>query len=344
MVTAILDIWGISNRSFVVSAANVENAAAYIHEGKRYILYNEAFMRKFSGVSEEEYWWKVGILAHEIGHHVQGHPLLEKGSRPEDEIEADEFAGFAVKGLRATLEQAQIAILKEAPVYETPTHPKRADRLRAVKDGYRKAGGIINPQPLSKELPQPTIEYNYASRKMLDGQRWTTENLNIEVAESWCYENDRDNCDQYGRLYTWEAAKEACKKLGKDWRLPSAGEWRELAGNYGGYRWFYYKNREKMKREKWDDILQPWVSNQALLIGGSSGFNAPLAGSTSNGRSFRNRGNDAQFWTSSYVTDKNGNQLPAYALLSAGRIGKTMIFETGASPTLGFSCRCVRDY
>jgi uncharacterized protein (TIGR02145 family) len=58
---------------------------------------------------------------------------------------------------------------------------------------------------------------------------WThndfTGNLSVRVNGSWCYGNNSANCDRYGRLYTWDAAVEACPA---GWRLPDDGDWRAL--------------------------------------------------------------------------------------------------------------------
>ncbi len=83
---------------------------------------------------------------------------------------------------------------------------------------------------------------------------WMAENLNYEIEDnlksncdgndpencdmgfpstrpqSWCNENKKENCDKYGRLYNFEAAKAACPP---GWRLPEVEEWPER-GN-GGY-------------------------------------------------------------------------------------------------------------
>ena len=40
-------------------------------------------------------------------------------------------------------------------------------------------------------------------------------NLNYEVEGSSCYNNDSTNCIKHGRLYTWEAAQQACAALGE---------------------------------------------------------------------------------------------------------------------------------
>ena len=53
-------------------------------------------------------------------------------------------------------------------------------------------------------------------------QVWIAENLNYPTAEgSYCYNDDPDNCDTYGRLYTWDAAREACPS---GWHIPNADE------------------------------------------------------------------------------------------------------------------------
>jgi uncharacterized protein (TIGR02145 family) len=61
--------------------------------------------------------------------------------------------------------------------------------------------------------------------------KWMTKNLNVKIktadsAESWCYGNSEDNCAKYGRLYSWNAAKNACMSVG--WRLPDTSDWKKL--------------------------------------------------------------------------------------------------------------------
>lgn len=56
-------------------------------------------------------------------------------------------------------------------------------------------------------------------------QKWMAENLNYNIGDSWCYDNNSSNCSKYGRLYTWETAKKACPD---GWHLPTDIEWKEL--------------------------------------------------------------------------------------------------------------------
>jgi uncharacterized protein (TIGR02145 family) len=51
---------------------------------------------------------------------------------------------------------------------------------------------------------------------------WMAQNLNYRTDSSWCYDNNTDNCDKYGRLYRWDAAMAVCPA---GWRLPKDAEW-----------------------------------------------------------------------------------------------------------------------
>ena len=75
-----------------------------------------------------------------------------------------------------------------------------------------------------------------SAKRMADGKQWTTQNLNDNTAQSYCSEDAEGNCRQYGRLYTWEAARRGCRSLGDGWRLPPDDEWRQMAKHYGGLR------------------------------------------------------------------------------------------------------------
>lgn len=112
-----------------------------------------------------------------------------------------------------------------------------------------------------------TSEAVSSSKRMADGKEWTTENLNVGTTDSYCYGDTELNCRQYGRLYTWESAQRGCQSLGDGWRLPTNDDWRQMAKHYGGIR---------------DESADTGKSAyKALLMGGSSGFNARLGGGRS---------------------------------------------------------------
>lgn len=62
-------------------------------------------------------------------------------------------------------------------------------------------------------------------------QVWMAENLNYQGDfTSYCYENDDENCEKYGRMYSPDDAKTACPE---GWRLPSAQDFVDLEDNTG---------------------------------------------------------------------------------------------------------------
>jgi len=57
-------------------------------------------------------------------------------------------------------------------------------------------------------------------------QCWFAQNLNYDMGEeSLCAEGNDENCETYGRLYTWSDANEACPEGS---HLPSTEEWAAL--------------------------------------------------------------------------------------------------------------------
>jgi uncharacterized protein (TIGR02145 family) len=60
---------------------------------------------------------------------------------------------------------------------------------------------------------------------------WMAENLNYEAENSWCHDDDENNCQKLGRLYDWDAAIKACPD---EWRLPDTANWENLLRVAGG--------------------------------------------------------------------------------------------------------------
>jgi hypothetical protein len=146
--------------SFEVRKANIPNAAAVVYQGKRYILYNPSFiaaMNKAAGTP----WAAVAVLAHEIGHHLNGHTLDGKGSLPSIELEADEFSGFVLRKMGATLAEAQLAMRIIANIRATKTHPARNDRLLAIAEGWNRADHQKNESAITQSPVSDANEDEY---------------------------------------------------------------------------------------------------------------------------------------------------------------------------------------
>lgn len=143
-------------RNFTVRAAGVPNAAAAIQGDQRFVLYDPYFMRNVRQQTGSE-WGALSILAHEIGHHVNGHTLRTGGSRPDTELEADYYSGFVVARMGGTLDQARLAMQRLGSDAGTNTHPARRDRLVAITQGWN-AAGARTPAPAPEPDPDPDPE------------------------------------------------------------------------------------------------------------------------------------------------------------------------------------------
>jgi hypothetical protein len=158
IINEIISVIGLKPH-FETRSADIPNAAAIIHKGKRYVLYNPEFVNSLNKMAGNK-WAAVSILAHEIGHHLNGHTLEEGGSRPDIELEADEFSGFVLRKLGARLEEAQAAMRIAASVKASHTHPAKADRLLAIQRGWQAASEQISEKKSTvtdPEIKKPQI-------------------------------------------------------------------------------------------------------------------------------------------------------------------------------------------
>jgi uncharacterized protein (TIGR02145 family) len=164
----------------------------------------------------------------------------------------------------------------------------------------------------------------YSSKRMADGKHWTTHNLNVNAVPSYCYDDAEPNCRRYGRLYTWESAGRGCQSLGDGWRLPTNDEWQQMAKHYGGVR---------------DDSADSGnAAYTALLIGGSSGFNAVLGGGRSHDDGQYARLEAHGFYWTASESD------PASAwFYNFGKGGHALNRHGDGEKQRAFSVRCVRE-
>ncbi len=187
-----------------------------------------------------------------------------------------------------------------------------------------------NPSNVEKQTPKRIDGEFFTDPKgdqypvvRLAGKQWLGKNLNLDIPDSWCYDNLPANCDQYGRLYTWEAAKKGCAALGAGWRLPGDGDWLALADAFGGY----WKSGQSQSRKS---------AYKALLKDGSSGFDALLAGGRSSSGEFLDLGRDGLFWSG---TGTDADLAWNYWFYSVGQTLNRSLNVKGWA----YSVRCLKD-
>ncbi|MDC3348578.1 hypothetical protein OAV51_00475 [Flavobacteriaceae bacterium] len=170
----ILSVVGAAKRFMLVPCENINNAVAYTSEsGLRYIIYDEVFMNSLS--TGDNYWGNMAILAHEVGHHINGHTLAGDLSQYEsrlEELEADEFAGFVLSKLGAKLDEVK-SVFSEISFDGDDTyssHPNRSRRLNAVEKGFEKA---INNDNITQKKLSTFEEYFYRGNDNINNENYS---------------------------------------------------------------------------------------------------------------------------------------------------------------------------
>ena len=139
VINEIMAVSGLLPNFQVLETDEVANAAAVVIDEERYLAFNGEWIAQYKDNPESE-WQLLGLMAHEIGHHLQGHTITSAGSRPPTELEADEYAGFVLAALGASVAQAQ-SLWATLPEGGSSTHPPKYQRLLAVERGWLRRNG-----------------------------------------------------------------------------------------------------------------------------------------------------------------------------------------------------------
>ena len=137
-----ITLFGEVENNFEVVQTNVENVSAVMDKGKRYLLYSLDFIEKASSI--EIY----GALAHEIGHHANGH-IFDENRRKIEETEADVFMGFILSKKGFAQLQITSFLNKMLSSYNFSTK----ERDNNVYIGYNKANISIEINSNDNSLP-----------------------------------------------------------------------------------------------------------------------------------------------------------------------------------------------
>jgi uncharacterized protein (TIGR02145 family) len=172
---------------------------------------------------------------------------------------------------------------------------------------------IVKPEPEPEAASMLIDERDGQSYPIFEVNEliWMGQNLNFETKDSWCYDIKTENCDTWGRLYTWDEAVIACPE---GWRLPNDKEWSNLINYYGGN---HYAGKELKK-------------------GGASKFNAEMSGYRDKAGFFGKGGVSGYFWSS---TEQNQDYASFKGIYSqVDNVGT----YTYTKPD-GMSVRCVKE-
>ena len=193
---------------------------------------------------------------------------------------------------------------------------------------------------------------------VIGAQTWMAQNLNYAYNEStssldsssFCFGDDPNNCDTYGRLYLWSAAMDSagvfsssgkgcgegktCSPSGtvqgvcpEGWHLPSKVEWDTLFTNVGGTS---SAGRMLKSEDEW-----PFYSESTEGVD-PYGFSALPAGYRYGSGNFSKASSYAYFWSS--TEDDNINAYSEnFDYYDSG------VSEGGSYKYNAFSVRCLRN-
>jgi len=155
-------------------------------------------------------------------------------------------------------------------------------------------------------------------------QEWLANNLSFKSEGSLVYDNNADNEERLGRLYTMDQAKSACPE---GWHLPSDEEWKELEIELGMV--------SNVNSEGWRGNSPG--QGKLLKKGGESNFNAELGGFSWEKVKFEWLDEAGIFWTAtSYPKEKDS--------FWVRQLGKRMSVKRTYMPKdMFFSVRCVKN-
>jgi len=169
-----------------------------------------------------------------------------------------------------------------------------------------------------------TVTYTFDSGELEQFEMtWMAENLNYVVEGSYCRNDSIENCEIYGRLYTWPAAVKACPQ---GWHLPPNEDWLKLVNLYCGMS--EAGRHLKSKSNLWKH--QGRGSNK-------SKFNAMPYGTGIQSTGYMQFGGNAIFWSA----DEHSKE-SAWDWILFCRWEK-ILSSNGHKRTTGNSVRCVKD-
>jgi TolB protein len=184
------------------------------------------------------------------------------------------------------------------------------------------AAGFAAAAAPPRHLVDPRDGRSYRTVE-IGGLTWLAENLAWAALGSFCYGDDEENCERYGRLYRWEQALAACPP---GTHLASELEWQALERTVG------LPEVEIEQRQN-----RGTVEGARLKPGGDTGFDVQYGGwRRYEDGSYSALGENVAYWTSTEVD-------LAHAQHRDLDVGDDMIWRSPVVKHYALSVRCVVD-
>jgi hypothetical protein len=117
--------------------------ATVLEESRRVIVADHHFLQKVNDTAGTQ-WAAISILAHEIGHHING--FSQKVSRRQSEMEADYWSGYMLQKLGANKKAALQCIMVFGEEKDGFYYPNKYTRAGAITEGWEDANRGKTPK------------------------------------------------------------------------------------------------------------------------------------------------------------------------------------------------------
>jgi uncharacterized protein (TIGR02145 family) len=187
-----------------------------------------------SGLGECGYWW----TATEYDNVKAYSRILCIGGIYEGDVSSKKSDALSVRCVQNSEEEN-----KEMERRAEEAKKKAEEEKKKVEEERREAERIKKEkeqriEKISSYFTDPRDGQKYRT-VTIDGKTWMAQNLNYQPPRSmlavksmhWCYGNEKNNCDKYGRLYGWDLARTVCPE---GWKLPEKQDWYALIEKAGG--------------------------------------------------------------------------------------------------------------
>ncbi len=144
-VVSIIKETGLS-QNFIILPGDVDKVRAYIEDNERILEYNPDFMEN---IQAKKNWNGISVLARQIGHHLSNHEL--EGGIPsiEEEIKADESAGFILFKMGASIGEAIEALESVISDNNNQKSIPKNTRISALAKGWNNAKTLMTDTVIS---------------------------------------------------------------------------------------------------------------------------------------------------------------------------------------------------
>lgn len=162
----------------------------------------------------------------------------------------------------------------------------------------------------------------------IGNQEWMTENLNAPVTGSKCYDDELENCEKYGRIYTWAQA------MGIDGRYDHV----QLGEITLPYRGICPEGSHLPSHEEWNELydnVQENPENKAYFVN-------QLGGAYDWSGFYRSEDEESVFWTSTEYDVSGTKYVFEYAWIWAYRKDESVAWSN-PHKYMGSYVRCIVD-